>query len=118
MWERTVESVMTKDVVTAHDSTAFKDLVELMADNNVSGIPIVDHNGRPVGAVSEADTLAKQEYEGGNTRMPPSGVGGPQTTPVPGKRTVRTMTGLAERSGDSGMPLSRVFGPEFASREA
>jgi CBS domain-containing protein len=62
---------MTRDVVTAHDSTAFKDLVELMADNKVSGIPIVDHNGRPLGVVSEADTLAKQEYEGGNIRTPP-----------------------------------------------
>lgn len=70
MWEQTVESVMTKDVVTAGESTRFKVLVNLMTDNKVSGIPIVDHIGRPVGVVSEADTLAKQEHEGGTTRMP------------------------------------------------
>jgi CBS domain-containing protein len=69
MWEPTVESVMTKDVVTAHETTRFKTLVTLMTENKVSGIPIVDHNRRPVGVVSETDTLAKQEYEGGNTRM-------------------------------------------------
>ncbi len=70
MWEPTVESVMTKDVVTARESTRFKDLVALMTENGVSGVPVVDHEGRPVGVVSEADTLAKQEYEGGNARMP------------------------------------------------
>jgi len=70
MWEPTVEAVMTKDVVTAHESTRFKDLVTLMTEHNVSGLPIVDQDGRPVGVVSETDTLAKQEFEGGNTRMP------------------------------------------------
>ncbi|WP_291412902.1 CBS domain-containing protein [Actinophytocola sp.] len=70
MWEPTVESVMTKDVVTAGESTRFKDLVALMTEHRVSGIPIVDHDGMPVGVVSEADTLAKQEYQGGMARMP------------------------------------------------
>jgi CBS domain-containing protein len=70
MWEPTVESVMTKDVVTAHESTGFKELVALLTEHEISGIPIVDDNGRPVGVVSESDTLAKEEYDGGNTRMP------------------------------------------------
>lgn len=70
MWEPTVESVMIRNVVTARESARFKDLVALMTEHRVSGIPIVDHTGRPVGVVSEADTLAKQEYAGGNTRMP------------------------------------------------
>jgi CBS domain-containing protein len=61
---------MTKDVVTAHESTGFKELVSLMTEHKISGVPVVDHNGRPVGVVSEADTLAKEEYDGGNTRMP------------------------------------------------
>lgn len=70
MWEPTVESVMTKDVVTAYESTGFKELVTLMTEHKISGIPVVDHSGRPVGVVSEADTLAKEEYDGGNTRKP------------------------------------------------
>lgn len=70
MWEPTVDSVMTKDLVTAHESTRFKQLVALLTEHKVSGIPIVDHNGRPVGIVSEADLLAKQEYAGGSARKP------------------------------------------------
>jgi len=70
MWEPTVESVMTKDVVTAHESTAFKELVSLMIEHKVSGIPVIDHDGRPVGVVTESDALAKKEYDGGTVRMP------------------------------------------------
>jgi CBS domain-containing protein len=70
MWEPTVESVMTKEVVTAHESTGFKELVTLMTEHGISGLPVVDHNGRPVGVVTESDTLAKEEYDGGNTRKP------------------------------------------------
>jgi CBS domain-containing protein len=70
MWEPTVESVMTKDVVTAHESTGFKELVALMTEHKISGIPVVDHTGRPVGVVSESDTLAKEEFDGGNAKMP------------------------------------------------
>ena len=70
MWEPTVESVMTRDVVTAKETTGFKDLVTLMTEHKVSGVPVVDHDGRPVGVVTESDTLAKQEYDGGNARKP------------------------------------------------
>jgi CBS domain-containing protein len=70
MWEPTVESVMTKKVVTARLDTPFKELVALMAEHRVSGLPVVDRNGKLVGVVSEADTLAKQEYQGGTSARP------------------------------------------------
>jgi CBS domain-containing protein len=62
MWEPSVESVMTRQVVTARPGTTFKELVALMAEHRVSGLPVVDREGRPVGVVSEADTLVKQEH--------------------------------------------------------
>lgn len=62
MWEPTVESVMTKEVITARQQTPFKELVALMNEHRVSGLPVVDRAGRPVGVVSEADTLVKQEH--------------------------------------------------------
>lgn len=69
MWEPTVESVMTKEVATARPATTFKELVALMNTHRVSGLPVVDGAGRPVGVVSEADTLVKQEHLGeGETR--------------------------------------------------
>lgn len=70
MWQPTVAAVMTGDVVTAKKTTTFKELVTLMAEHRVSGLPVVDDDGRPVGVVSEADTLAKQEYQGGTARRP------------------------------------------------
>ncbi|WP_243866880.1 CBS domain-containing protein [Actinophytocola oryzae] len=53
---------MTREVVTARPGTAFKELVALMNEHRVSGLPVVDRAGRPVGVVSEADTLVKQEH--------------------------------------------------------
>jgi CBS domain-containing protein len=61
---------MTKKVVTARLDTPFKELVELMAEHRVSGLPVVDRNGKLVGVVSEADTLAKQEFQGGTSARP------------------------------------------------
>lgn len=70
MGEPTVESVMTKEVVTARADTPFKELVALMSEHRVSGLPVVDAAGKPAGVVSEADTLAKQEYQGGTSPRP------------------------------------------------
>lgn len=70
MWEPTVESVMTTYLITAQESTGFKQLVTLMTEHEVSGLPVVDHDGRPIGVVTEADMLAKEELAGGNARQP------------------------------------------------
>jgi CBS domain-containing protein len=70
MWEPTVESVMTQPVVTARRETTFKELVALMNTHRVSGLPVVDEANRPVGVVSEADTLVKQEHLGGTGTRP------------------------------------------------
>jgi CBS domain-containing protein len=53
---------MTKKVVVARPETKFKELVTLMNTHRVSGLPVLDKAGRPVGVVSEADTLVKQEH--------------------------------------------------------
>jgi CBS domain-containing protein len=61
---------MTKEVVTVRPGTPFKELVALMGEHGVSGLPVVDAGGKPVGVVTEADTLAKQEYQGGVAPKP------------------------------------------------
>jgi CBS-domain-containing membrane protein len=68
MWEPTVEVVMTKEVITARQQTPFKELVTLMNEHRVSGLPVVDRAGRPLGVVSEADTLVKQEHRAPTSR--------------------------------------------------
>lgn len=56
---RTVAEVMTTRVHVASPLTPFKHLVRLIEENRISGVPIVDQQGRPVGIVSEADLLLK-----------------------------------------------------------
>ncbi|EST36821.1 CBS domain-containing protein [Streptomyces roseochromogenus] len=59
MQHRTVEELMTRDVVRARPDTPFKELVRLLAENDVTAVPVVDDRDRPVGVVSEADLLRK-----------------------------------------------------------
>jgi CBS domain-containing protein len=68
--EPDVASVMTTRLVTARPETPFKDLVLLMSERGVSGVPVLDEHGRPVGVVTEADALAKQEFHGGGDEQP------------------------------------------------
>ncbi|HXF72560.1 MAG TPA: CBS domain-containing protein [Actinomycetota bacterium] len=58
---RTVADVMTRDVVPATPSTPFKELVRLLDEHRVSALPVVDEDDRPLGVVSEADLLLKEE---------------------------------------------------------
>jgi len=57
---RTVSDVMTTHVHVAGPQAPFKVLVRLIEENKVSAIPIVDHQGVPIGIVSEADLLLKE----------------------------------------------------------
>ncbi|GHK02246.1 hypothetical protein SY2F82_40430 [Streptomyces sp. Y2F8-2] len=59
MQHRTVAEVMTHSVVTAHPRSSFKQIAQLLRDNDVTALPVVDDEGRPVGVVSEADLLRK-----------------------------------------------------------
>lgn len=70
MLEPTVDTVMTKEVVTARPETTFKEVVVMLSEHRVSGLPVVDTKGRPLGVVSEADTLVKQEQHGGSATRP------------------------------------------------
>jgi CBS-domain-containing membrane protein len=56
-----VGDVMTRRVVTARPETSFKEAVQLLEDNRISGLPVVDDTGRVVGIVTETDLLNKAE---------------------------------------------------------
>lgn len=64
---------MTRPVVQARRDTPFKELVRLLAENDVTALPVVDDLGRPMGVVSEADLLRKsadQADPSGRTPVP------------------------------------------------
>lgn len=53
----TVGDVMTSDVAVVNPETPFKDVVQVMLQRRVSGVPVVDGAGTIVGIVTEADLL-------------------------------------------------------------
>lgn len=69
MREPTVASLMTREVITADVECSFKELVQLLEDNKISAVPVLD-GGNPVGVVSEADLLPKEEFRGGTADAP------------------------------------------------
>ena len=51
-----VKEIMTKEVVTVTPDTLVKDAASLLAEKDISGVPVVD-GGKVVGVFSEADVL-------------------------------------------------------------
>jgi CBS domain-containing protein len=56
----TAREIMTTTVVTVSPDTSVDDLAKLLADNNISGVPVVDYLGQVVGIVTEADILTSR----------------------------------------------------------
>jgi CBS domain-containing membrane protein len=52
-----VNAVMTKEVISIDKDDDIRNAVRLLSENNVSGLPVTDREGRVVGVVSEADVL-------------------------------------------------------------
>jgi CBS domain-containing protein len=56
---------MTTDVASVRPDTSFHEVTQLLAERNVSAVPVVDDDGRVLGIVSEADLLHKLEFADG-----------------------------------------------------
>jgi CBS domain-containing protein len=54
-----VRDVMTRDVVAVRPDTPFRDVVDVLAENNLSAVPVVDRDGIVIGLVSEAHVLVR-----------------------------------------------------------
>ncbi|AUN95178.1 CBS domain-containing protein [Pseudazoarcus pumilus] len=55
--------VMTRDVITIEPKTDVREIVELMIRNRISGLPVVDPQGRVLGIVSEGDLMRRVENQ-------------------------------------------------------
>ncbi|MFF5777763.1 CBS domain-containing protein [Streptomyces virginiae] len=53
-----VADLMTDEVVSVAPGTAFKDTAKLLAQYDISGVPVLDDEDRVVGVVSQTDLLA------------------------------------------------------------
>jgi CBS domain-containing protein len=69
-----VKDIMQKDVVTVTTDTSARYLARLLADEEISGVPVLDGNGSLAGVVSSTDLVRLAAEEAG-TRVRPVGVG-------------------------------------------
>ena len=54
---KTVFDVMTPTPITVKAETNLKDAIELLAKNKISGVPVVDEEGKLEGILSESDLM-------------------------------------------------------------
>ncbi|MBY8876245.1 CBS domain-containing protein [Actinacidiphila acidipaludis] len=57
---RTVSDLMTHSVHRVHADTPFKEIAKTLADHDITAVPVVDDDDRPIGVVSEADLLRRE----------------------------------------------------------
>ncbi|MHA4779418.1 CBS domain-containing protein [Streptomyces sp. MSC1_001] len=56
-----VGGLMTDEVVSAVPAASFREVAKMLAEHDVSGVPVVDEDDRVVGVVSESDLLARDD---------------------------------------------------------
>lgn len=82
----TVADVMQRDVVTAEPDPTVAELLELLEEHDVSGVPVVGPNDDVQGVVSVSD-VARARGRGGDALKPPTS--GVEDLPTDGGRLAR-----------------------------
>ncbi|TKA09451.1 CBS domain-containing protein [Actinacidiphila oryziradicis] len=59
MQHRSIHDVMTRDVIKVRPDAPVKEIAKLFSRNDITAVPVVDEQNRPIGIVSEADLLHK-----------------------------------------------------------
>lgn len=60
MMQIPVSEIMTRDVITVPTTMPVKDVAQLLAERKITGLPVVDGDGRVVGVISELDIISRQ----------------------------------------------------------
>src|SRR5262245_20242695 len=64
--EAKAADIMTRNPVSIPPTPGIQDLVAVLTERNISGLPVINEAGRPVGVVTQADVLIhdreKREY--------------------------------------------------------
>ncbi|MEU4121737.1 CBS domain-containing protein [Streptomyces virginiae] len=111
-----VADLMTDEVVSVAPGTAFKDMVKLLAQYDISGVPVLDDEDRVVGVVSQTDLLAHAgpgpdtSWQNGTAAEPPTAgdvMSAPAVT-VRAEETVADAARLMTRRGIERLPVVDV----------
>lgn len=60
---RTASDIMSRDVVTVSPNDTLQDAMSLLAENHVTGLPVIDRGDRCVGVISMADILEHEREQ-------------------------------------------------------
>jgi CBS-domain-containing membrane protein len=60
----TVKDVMSTHVMAVREFASFKEIATRLHEQRVSAFPVIDHDNKVIGVVSESDLLAKEALEG------------------------------------------------------
>lgn len=66
---RTVRDAMTRQVITVHPNTPFKQIVQVLVENGIDAVPVVDEGGRLLGVVSGSDLTCHEEQPASLTTL-------------------------------------------------
>lgn len=55
-----VKDLMTKDVVTVREEDTVEKCAKILAENDFSGLPVVDENGKLKGMITEGDLIRRK----------------------------------------------------------
>ncbi len=53
----TLASIMKKDVYTVKESSTLLDALQFITEHKISGVPVVDDSGKPIGFISDGDIM-------------------------------------------------------------
>jgi len=87
---RTAEELMTPNPLSLRDTATIREAIGFLIDKGISGAPVIDAAGRPVGVLSQTDILIHDR---------------------------ETVKHIAPPEYDAGLPLSRRWWQEFQIEE-
>jgi CBS domain-containing protein len=72
------KDIMTIGVVTISPDAAIQDAINLLLDRHISGVPVIDHDGKLCGMLTEGDLMRRVERLGGQSARQRSGATSPE----------------------------------------
>ncbi len=51
------KDIMTRDVITVDENNSVHDLAKILAEKKISGVPVLDSQGKIIGIVTESDLI-------------------------------------------------------------
>ncbi|MGW4161011.1 CBS domain-containing protein [Streptomyces sp. NPDC004788] len=93
-----VGALMTDSVVSVIPTTPFRDVAKLLAEHDISGVPVLDEDDRVVGVVSESDLLARRRLTAREVMTAPA-------VTVHAEETVSDAARLMVRRGVERLPV-------------